>query len=799
MKFAISFIFLFSANAYAVTNCELFDNVELANLTGSMVPNCLTEDNLYSEMESRAASSADGGAICSTCKDSLNSRISISNDDKKRLRKQAYIETMYREYKKTMSVLVTDLVSMRKLYSTGSNYQNAQTKCSAQNFEKKIQSCGSFAKEFLKNSNLAKEISNELASLMSSQNLTPSLLARTENKCSISDQSIISLKPLLLERIITPQIVQTISKLKISDVDNLWQQIAALPAPFPDLIKQHPILKTLSANPADFLGVFKSIANSGSGQTFEHTFRNVLYTSANGNKIDNSIGSKCEQAVDNLTSKICSPDFEQGNISLGPIDGFERYNNDNSLPDDGHVNNEALLAKNFTLLEFCNSSPSKLSLAKDSTKINEWMSSNDRQSTYNSYASTKYRESFGNPKDSLCNDISSKRCESNQNSNDANCQLLNLYNESLRPGSISHTLANNPDPKLNNVFRSMVGNPQGISPQTRDVLIAEGIIPQANGQFVEREVPRERQPEYLAGVADGSITPSSTSSTTPPVLAQAPINRQQRPQQQAQPAIFQPQVANSAAPETQVAANTTDDDQDDLRRFQDGLEERRRRAEGTQENRIRPQQQAQTNRRAVSRQDSSERSENSLPTADIAPIAQPQAQAQAFNNAVPNSTPGTASLGRDTSRRGLADRQRQAALADMDRKNQPQASGEAGRSPASVEGQQTNSESKVALTISGDIRANLERVLQSSGADGVNLRSLIQNKRTFKFELNNSIFDVQFNNNGYVVRPSSNPNARTLQEVFNDSLRTISERTPANQRTATLPDLNRDLENRGRN
>lgn len=806
MKFLLS-ILLFTSIAIAEEECPPEQQESISTITALGVPNCIDPDKITSEIDlaigalnrqkANEPTVSTAGPVCKTCQDQFKSRLPSSPAilDKK---KSAAFAASYKELEKSLSSIVVDMVGLRKTWSTNSNFNNSVQACDTKKIESELRKCNSpFLNEF-KGKGLSGRLANEVASLVSNNSKGVSgILDRSgdTSSCQISDEAILNLKPRLFEEMITPDIVRKISGVKGSSTSELQANLHTALSVNYEIIEKHPVLRELVKEPRLFLQTFQSLKNENDPAKLKDKFKAKIYSSEMGNLIDSKNAEKCEQTISSFTSTLCSEKVKNGQVTLGPFSNYKKFLDADDIDKAAATTSEELLKNNLLMFEFCSpATSSNYDLKSSLDKMNGWMLPEDRDANLSEYSSIKYNRDFGDVKGAICGYMPNADCPA---ADGEQCALYKLYRKTLDPSTPEGRLANSPDRSSNRVLERLIGDTSSVTGSTKEILIAEGIIPQANGQFVEREVPRERQPEYLAGVADGSITPSST--TTPPVLAQTPINRQQRPQQQVQPATFQPQVANSAAPETQVAANTTDDDQDDLRRFQDGLEERRRRAEGSQENRTRPQQQAQTNRRAVSRQDSSERSENSLPTADIAPIAQPQAQAQAFNNAVPNSTPGTASLGRDTSRRGLADRQRQAALADMDRKNQPQASGEAGRSPASVEGQQTNSESKVALTISGDIRANLERVLQSSGADGVNLRSLIQNKRTFKFELNNSIFDVQFNNNGYVVRPSSNPNARTLQEVFNDSLRTISERTPANQRTATLPDLNRDLENTGRN
>jgi hypothetical protein len=337
------------------------------------------------------------------------------------------------------------------------------------------------------------------------------------------------------------------------------------------------------------------------------------------------------------------------------------------------------------------------------------------------------------------------------------------------------------------VIRSFVGNPSKIDSDTRTLLVNEGVLAGNDGKFVERNIP-ERHPEYLAGVANGTITPNTSGGTS--VQSQASRTPQRRPSQtQTQQAVFQPNQGNSAAPETELAANS-EDDSEALRRFEQGLDDRLRRVEGQRPGPASTRT-AQTTRRQASRADSSGRILDRNQTTDFIP-SQPDVaptQISGAGSAVAALVP-EARLGQDTSRRGLADRQRNEALANMNgARMNPSATDEVGRSPASADGQ---FQPESALTLNVDSNANLERVLTSNES----LRTLIQEQKPFRFKLNDSLFDVQFNNGSYTVSFRSGDNkgrtiANQLQGIFNNTLR----RSPSADRNATLENLGNTLRN----
>jgi hypothetical protein len=202
----------------------------------------------------------------------------------------------------------------------------------------------------------------------------------------------------------------------------------------------------------------------------------------------------------------------------------------------------------------------------------------------------------------------------------------------------------------------------------------------------------------------------------------------------------------------------------------------------------------------ASRPVSSGRSFQNSPSNDYLP-SQPQIPSAqiAAASASASSDIADAKLAPDTSRRTRADLQKNEALANMNgAKNNPSATGVsgAGRNPASEQAtSNTDADSTVAITISGDIKSKLEQVLNGSDRNGENLRSLIQNHQPFKFQLNNSLFDVQFNNGTYTVAYRSGDNSRgpelasTLEGIFNKTVKVTAERSN------TLQDLQNTIRN----
>ena len=776
MKAKLLIVILFTQSAFSSELCDVLENPAITNITSLGIQNCIDENKLFDESENPGS-----GPICRNCRNTNSPLISMSDNDRKKLKQEAFVKEMASEFQKAMATLLLDLAALRKMNSTNASFSESIDKCSSASLNSKLSSCGETQKNILAEMRFDQMIPNEIANLLSKN---PSdlggLLTRDskKNECSISDEEISQLAPLVLEKHINPDFVNRIASVEIATMDEIFDAVG--PESIGQL-KAHPILMALGKDPAKLIKFFKDLKGVPS-QQLSSRFKAELYTSENGQLLDQDISNKCEQAINNFT-KICSPQVDQGKISLGPFNNFARFNNDDfPIPNPEYASTTSLLTRNLTMLEFCDApSPGDLQIPRDTIAINNFLPENLRNKTYRQFDSEVYYRSVGTLKINLCKISKGARCEST-----FECQLSDFYKKTLVPNSPEYRLANSADTGINSILRSMVGNNANLSPTTKTVLIAEGILPQTNGQFVDRPTPPERQPEYLANVASGTITPN-TSSAIAGNSTSTSNNRPNRPQG-AQPALAQPNPqAATASADTQLAAASTDDE--DMDRFQAGLDARLRRAEGITDP-TQTQLQSQLNRPRTTSVNSGRpqirQGGSFIPTNAVVPAQADSVIPQFIAPGVPSAP--DASLAPDASRQNRAERQASEARAQMlGARTNPAASGEAGRSPASVEGSNP-ADSIVALTISGDISANLEQVLRGLDTRGSDLRSLIEARRPFKFQLNNSLFDVRIKNGVYqVVYRSGDENQRslasTLQTLFNNSITAVEFGTG---RSATL-------------
>lgn len=795
MKIFIAVLTLWPLSIFSQVDCDIFNTEIFDNISGVAVKNCLTATNVRNEKRSSQRNPESKSQLCGSCREDLLKRISIPENDKKKLKQEVYIESMYREYEKAMTSLMIDTVSIRKLYSTGSNFSKSKSKCSPNEFNKRINTCNSYQKDFLKGKDLFGKLSLELANILSPNPLEAGgILDRPKNSCGISDQDIIMLKPLLFENSLTPEIVKKILSTNVSAI-SVDEFRYSLGAELNELIKHHPLLSSLSKNPKELIEFFRPLAGINQKSQLQSKFREKIYTKQNGDKFDDQIAKRCEQSLDNLVSKVCSSNFEEGKISLGPFSEFNRFADGNFSEADLIGDDEGLLKRNFAMFEFCGQpQPNTLSIATDRKTINGWLPTGEQDSTKSEFSIGRYAEQFGTPKADVCKAII-EGC----NDDSMTCNLFKLYEKTKTKGSPEYNLAQAPDTKVNSLLREFIGNSQPTQPEVRKVLIAEGILPQADGKFVERPDVPERKPEYLAGVANGTITPNTESSSSASAAASNSNSRgPQKRQGNSQLASIQPLQSGSAAAPEKVAENTSNDDSEDLRRFQDGLDERLSRAEGEIAEVNNNPKAGKVKRTPASKIESPQGIVNPSELAAVGVPAQTATASseQTFNLAPAAPVGGKASLGGPGNSQALAQKQKNSALSEMSgAKSNPFAKVNAGSDVVNGEGKSGSSESAVALTLSGDIQTGLKKILESKDTEGANLRSLIEKGRPFKFELNNSVFNVQFEDGTCNVSfRSGDPSvgrelASTLQSVFNTTVKRSSNQAAVSQRNAKLGDL----------
>lgn len=792
---------LASAQALAQEDCPPIPPESMALVTALQVPSCIQQNlvdrqvRLSQLIEFRSLNSLSPPQgeepVCGACKTDFQTRVTpngLTRDQKK----DAFFLTAYKELEKSLSSIAIDIVSVRSTWTTGSRFNQSLRACDTRRISQKLASCRSSFQNAFATKNLPDRIGSEIAALITSnQSGINGILERPEatRSCPISDIDSSNLKQQLLEETITPQMIAQIVSVQAETPAQLQGRLSqVLGDEAFALLQDHPVIRSMLLEPSAFLSTMRSLSNISDRVALKNSLRATLHSPAAGDRIDAANAKKCNDTIDSFTNALCSPNFERGNISLGPFHNIKKHSEtgDVAISESDVTANEIDYRNNSVAFDFCeNSTSNKISLGDTLVAMNSWMPTEERNSNLRRYSAEKYNKSYGDLRQAMCAFHPASTCNEDTDA----CRLYKRFK--AEPSTPERRIAASSDSNVDRVLQALIGNPATISPRAKEVLIAEGIIPQANGQLVERPSVPERQPDYLANVANGTITPDNGGGRT---VSPQPGNRtRQGGSQTAQQAqLAQPQ-GSSVAQADQQSAVTDEDDSIDEEEVERDLRDRLRRA-SEQQGQNGPQPQSRPRqRRMAGRSDSSDQNRlpASLPTAP-GQIA-PQAPTVSGGSAPAAPTTRDAALAPDTSAQTRSQKQMNAALANMNGVIDGGSGDAAGTTGPATDGSSQPGSSTVALTISGDIRTNLQRMLTGSDTNAENLRELLRQQRPFVIQLNNSVFDVQYVNGTFTVSARSREStsiASTLQGVFNESGRNLPP-----SRTNTLNQLQQTVRN----
>lgn len=804
----IFILFIITINSYAQEDCPPEENSAISSLTSLQVPNCRNSASITAEaqrakiIEIRRSTNKTipnlPSPVCERCRQDFQARVQDEPNVREE-EKNAYFETAYKELEKSLTSMVTDVISLRKTWNTGSDYSQSARACNTSQIQERLNKCNPEMGRKFGEKHLSDRMANEIAALLKAgpNNIRGILTRSDESKtCDISDEEISLLKPRLFEEAITPAIVQAISSMSTENVSNFGRDLEnAIGANNARLLRSHPLLKPLMQDPSALKQFFQGFRTETNPERLKSKIRAQIYTKNFGDRIDTENANKCRETIQSFAETFCSRNFKDGKVSLGTFQNYEKYIDGATLPTNTTISDDSDINQNTLMFKFCSEpTPSNESLSKTMNSMNHWMLDADKYSPLSRFSDEKYVRDFGDAKVGICNLL--RNPQQTCSPQDEQCQLLNIYRGMKNQNTPEGRLASSSDRNINRVLRSFIGDQvsSSLPTETRQVLVAEGILPLANGQFVERPQPPERDQNYLSGVANGTIIPNNGGIQSQLANSGATPQRQAP---QSQQAVFQPTTQTQATTATTQAV-TDDDDSEASRAVFNDLEARRLREQAASRVQPQSQTQAQPTRTPVRGGGTT-----STPTPTTTTAAVPQNFDPAPSAVVPAApiapSAPTASLGRDTSAQTRSERDRNAALSRMSGAvNNPfAATPEGGRGPASTTGATSPEDQTVAITLSDVSRANLERVLNGSDSSGENLRNKIRSQSPFLFQLNNSVFDVQFTNGSCVVTSRSGDNrsselATTLQGLFNTSLRSNAGRSTAG-RNETLKTLRENL------
>jgi hypothetical protein len=234
----------------------------------------------------------------------------------------------------------------------------------------------------------------------------------------------------------------------------------------------------------------------------------TLYSKENGDKFDNDLAESCENSFKALNKAICSDEFQKGDIYNDPVKNFDKLNH--SPPtEDSLAASENLMQTNIKLLELCENKPGpkKLDLSFVNQEIGNSLMNNQKKDSLETYKNQKHVTEIGSLTANLCQ-MTDETCIEGT----LTCTIYKRYKESQKPGTLENKLANSSNNEVNKLLRSMIGDPKNIDPKTKEILIAQGIIPKNDGTLVPQPEVSERRPEAYAAAQANSPAVASTGA-----------------------------------------------------------------------------------------------------------------------------------------------------------------------------------------------------------------------------------------------------------------------------------------------
>lgn len=509
---------------------------------------------------------------CSDCKDSFAP--SITDAERKQLvtdKEKAYIDILHQEMEKSISTTLLDIATLRNSAKTGSNYPQAIQACNANKFQNKIKSCSSPYKTYLesKSKNLSRKIGDEIAALISRKpfNGTGFLTrGKDANECNLSEKDILSRRSAAVEELITPKMIDEIGSLSLNlDLQSLEKNLQKITGNLSSEINMHPVLFALKANPSNFVRLFQSLKGAQGQNTLTANLRSKIYNSDNGQMLDSNLANRCTNAFNVLINNVCNDQFKAANLDLSPLSNYEKFLNEKPFEDfsEQFSSTEKIRSSNINLLMFCSepTASKPLSLQANTKLLNDWMLESDKGRSLDEFSRKKISSHISIARDQLCNNILKKPpgCEDPLQKETVACRMYDQYSKTS-PNKQNTDLA---DDSVNSLLRSFIGDASNVSEEAKNILIAEGVLPNPIGNLAGSSIPVSNP---ISTVANNEVSPMSSEGTgteaqaTPQTATAANTN-----QANIRPPSFIPPATTSqgtTSTETAVANQISEDSED---------------------------------------------------------------------------------------------------------------------------------------------------------------------------------------------------------------------------------------------
>jgi hypothetical protein len=516
---------LFLSNLHAQTIDPLCDGENEKLMPEFRLPNCLQKDFIRRDTTQN---------ICKEC--GINfARIyteTIPYVSTNELQKRFLIAAL-EDYKKTLASNLLEGIKLGVLPNANLKLSLASKNCSFKSENDLLKGCGPVALKLIKSSNLLsslnKEVSNELGKILSRDpdfSPEPTLLTRSKEKgCGIAERDALFLSSYTLEEVFSPELIKAVGQLDEKKYKDLTQLMVADEFSenydgeinqLNNLIKSHPYLRKAFESPKSAIAFFKSIP-----PPFDtNALREKLYSETYSKSFDAQLAKNCKESFEALNKTLCSNEFERGEINLDPARNSLRVMGENIAPSENKFSlSESDLKKNLNVLRYCPKDPlsNELNLTKASGALTSGLEEEYRPITLQEFKTQKYLDEIGNNSSLLCQMTDS--CDDKLLS----CKMFKNRNKIKTENTLESKLASSTNKEVIDLLRSMVGSEtQSFDPKTKEVLIANGIIPKEDGSFVKQPEVAERAPDYFA------TAPSTPAPLRESTLAQASMKAASR-------------------------------------------------------------------------------------------------------------------------------------------------------------------------------------------------------------------------------------------------------------------------------
>lgn len=749
----IILIFIISSYVHAQSAelCDEYGNPIVTVISAIGIPNCLNSEN-----SRKAKKLNDQSGLCGKCKSDFQIKSglnidSISPSEKKELFVKMALET----YKKVISDNLIETVKLRALQPTGSKFSNSLSACKMKSLSEITKGCSSETKRLVEESgllqNLNQQVANELARFMSNEpTFRPenTLLKRDPNICFISEKDLLMISSRAAEEALSPDMIETLIALDPEDYAGTNHMLLSIEdkyggdiATLHQNLASHPLMAKYMDDPSKFIEFLKSIPSPRSTENL----RAALYQKSNGDAFDEELALSCQQSFEAINKNLCSEDFQNGKFNLDP---FSNYNHlkGTELPSFASdlADEDYIINANAEALKYCEENPelNKMRLSSIQSSMNDSLPSSYRRFTFSQFQEQKHLKEIGHLNDRVC-----KSANQPCTQDTFECKVLQKYNDLKNSGSLESKLARSSNVDVNSVLRSMIGDTSKLDPKTKEILIANGIIPKDDGTIVEQPDIPEREPEFYARENSVQNVGPARTNVVQNVAQNSGSQRIDRTH-----ASFNENysnVSNDSSSNQQNFADFSDilnDSSDELKNIQDEI---RRRLSDLPES----SQNNQRETRKVVRESFRKKGRTLTP-----------AQENAITNRILNNSATTRpaqfaeSLNDETNDAAVSDTeteierwrngQRDAALMGMAGAQQI-AARNGGRSPASAEAPKELT--KIALNLPEDPKIKLSDIffnkLNTNDSETQLLKIMMKNQSNFLLQINSLNFRVIFNQN----------------------------------------------------